>query len=972
MKIAPLHAGIQHYAWGDKRFIPGLLGIENQEGKPFAELWMGSHHDLPSEIEVEGRLVPLDEFIATATEEVLGSAVTREFGGQLPYLFKVLSAAAPLSIQTHPSMENARKGFIREDVAGIPLSAGNRNYRDSNHKPELFVALTEFFALRGFRPLEEIVKVLDEVPEYHALWPDFEPTSASLKGFYEKIMNLPQEHVDAELSTLIERLENADRQTRFTSVDREYWILQANREYTKEGHFDRGIFSIYLLNLVRLDPGEGMYLPAGILHAYLKGSGLEIMANSNNVIRGGLTPKHIDVPELLNNVSFEGAKPEILQPARLPGSREWVFKTPAREFELRRIEVRHEQPHRNGAEHSAEILIVIDVKGDTVVMVTSGGQSLHVSKGGVFYAPSGTTYTISCDQEAVLYKATVPQGSEVLFRGARQTALAFGTSGLRGLVTDITDLESYINTKGFLDYLFGIGDVAVGDVVCIAGDLRPSTDNEQGGIMQAVARAIEDAGLRVENLGKIPTPALTYYAMQQGWASVMVTGSHIPFDRNGIKFNKTSGEVLKADESGILEAVAAVRLTEYTRQEPESLFQNDGSFKEGLRPAMPPVNDDARQMYISRYLDFFPQQGLKGLRLVVFQHTAVGRELVVELLRKMGAEVIPMGRSEEFVAIDTEDITPDRLLFLQKMVDEAVREHGSVNALVSTDGDSDRPLLLGLDPDMRLRFFGGDLLGIVVADYLDADAISVPISANDAVDLHFNGKGIAPSKTKIGSPHVIKSMMEILSTDKNRVVGWEANGGFMTGSSVTRNGETLKPLPTRDAVLPLLAVLFSSLEQQCSLVELFDRLPPRYSKAGLIDAFPLETSRRLIQQFSPADGQVVEVRFEDTTVTLVFADGHSQPAPEPAATDQKEIQERLGLYFTPEDGFDAVERISTLDGVRIFFHNGDIAHIRPSGNAPQLRIYAVADSQTRANQIVEIGLREPDGILRKLEEGVGR
>jgi mannose-6-phosphate isomerase class I len=970
MKISPLHAGIQHYAWGDKIFIPDLLGIDNPEERPFAELWMGAHPDLPSKIEVNGGQIALNEFVMASAEEILGPAVTREFEGQLPYLLKILSAGAPLSIQTHPSKERAREGFSREDAAGIPHSAGHRNYRDTNHKPELIAALTNFYGLRGFRPLEEIARIPTDVPEFRSLWSEFEPTSAGLKLLYEKIMNLSQDRVDAILDPILGRLTEADKKRKFTRVDRAYWILRADREYAKEGHRDRGIFSIYLMNLVHLEPGDALYLPAGILHAYLEGSGMEIMANSNNVIRGGLTPKHVDVPELLHNVIFEGSAPEIIKPTRLPDSREWVFKTPVREFELRRIEVTEEQPHPNGSDHSAEILILVDVKGDAHVTVASDGKSLDLPKGGSFLAPFGVAYTIRTDRAAVLYKATVPQDPVPLFRGARPTALAFGTSGLRGLVTDITDLEAYINTRGFLDYLFRIGDVEKGDAVCIAGDRRPSTESEKGGIMRAVARAIEDAGLRVDNLGKIPTSALTYYALQKGWASVMVTGSHIPFDRNGIKFNRRSGEVLKADEPGILEAVARVRQTEYARSHGESLFNADGAFKEDLRPALPPINVNAVHDYLRRYINFFPPQGLKGQRILFFQHTAVGRDLLLELFRKLGAEVFPAGRSEEFVAIDTEDITAERLRDLQDMADDAIREHGPIHAVLSTDGDSDRPLILGIDPDNKVRFFGGDLLGIVVADYLDADAISVPISANDAVDLHFEKRGVKPNKTKIGSPYVIKSMEEARSAGKSRVVGWEANGGFLTGSSIRKNERTLEALPTRDAVLPMLAALFSSLEKKCSLVELFDRLPPRYSKAGLIDEFPQETSRALIQQFSPADEQIKEVRFEEEKVTLVFVDGHFETASASAATEQRELRQRLAACFSPEGGFDDVVRINTIDGVRIYFRNGDIAHIRPSGNAPQLRIYAVANTQTRANDIVEMGLREPDGLLRKLEAEV--
>lgn len=970
MSIFQLHSRVQHYAWGDRDFIPALLGMENPDGRPFAELWLGAHPDLPSTIEVNGKPALLNEFFAAAAEENLGPAVAREFGGQLPYLFKVLSAAAPLSIQTHPSKEQARSGFAREDAASIPRSARNRNYRDTNHKPELIAALTAFYGLRGFRPLKEIAQALRDVPEFRALMSDFQPSSACLKSLYEKIMNLSQDGVDSILTPLIERLKEADQKTPFTRDDREYWVLRANREYSKGSHRDRGIFSVYLLNLVHLKPGEAVYLPAGILHAYLEGSGIEIMANSNNVIRGGLTSKHVDVPELLDNVTFEGAASEIIHPTQLPGTQEWVFKTPFREFELRRIEVTQEQPHRNGSNHSADILVICDVKGDAPVTVTSGEDKLDLRKGDAFLAPYGHAYTIVTSSAATLFKATVPQDSTPLFRGVRPTALAFGTSGLRGLVTDITDLEAYINTRGFLDYLFRTGDVAEDETVCIAGDRRPSTESADGGIMTAVARAIEDAGLKVDNLGKIPTPALVYHALQQGRPSVMVTGSHIPFDRNGIKFNKRRGEVLKSDERGILEAVARLRHTEYARPDRDSLFQDDAIFKKGLRPTLPPVNDAARHDYLRRYLDFFPAYGLRGLRVVFFQHSAVGRDLLVELLRQLGAEVIPAGRSEEFVAIDTEDITHERLHDLQGMADDAIAEHGPIHAVLSTDGDSDRPLVLGIDQHNKVRFFGGDLLGIVVADYLDADAISVPISANDAVDLHFAPRGVTPVKTRIGSPYVIKSMQEAQAAGKARVVGWEANGGFLTGSSIRKDNRTLEPLPTRDAVLPLLAVLFSAIEKRCSLTELFAQLPPRYSKAGLLDGFPQEKSRRLIQRFSPGDDRVQEVQFEGDAVHLVFSDEHSETASKSATAELHDTRQRLGTYFTSERGFDDVIRINTIDGLRVCFRNGDIGHIRPSGNAPQLRIYAVANTQTRANDIVEMSIREPNGLLRNLEAGV--
>jgi len=504
------------------------------------------------------------------------------------------------------------------------------------------------------------------------------------------------------------------------------------------------------------------------------------------------------------------------------------------------------------------------------------------------------------------------------FRGRTPTALEFGTSGLRGLVTDITDLEAYINTRGFLDYV----DAHDGSV-SLAGDLRPSTDR----ILIAVARAIADAGCTVDYLGKIPTPALTYYALSNKRPSVMVTGSHIPFDRNGIKFNKREGEVLKDDEPGILKAVASVREEEYSRSRDDSPFRDNGML--GEPEPLPSVNANGAELYLRRYLDFFPPSGLLGKRVIVFEHSAVGRGLLVEILTRLGARVVATRRSETFIPVDTEDITAERLADLQEMADA----EGGADAIVSTDGDSDRPLVAGLDHEGKVRFFGGDLLGIIVAKYLGADAVAIPISANDAVDIELDNV----TKTKIGSPYVVKAMQ---TCKGERVVGWEANGGFLTGSPIEKDGRTLEPLPTRDAVLPIVCALYASSEKKCSLTELFDELPPRFSKAGLIDEFPREASLAIIDKFTPGD--------------------FSASAAE------------LSQFFTPELGFDAITDMNTIDGLRIYFANGDIAHIRPSGNAPQLRIYAVANTRGRAEKIVSMALKEPDGILRSLAHSIQR
>lgn len=510
------------------------------------------------------------------------------------------------------------------------------------------------------------------------------------------------------------------------------------------------------------------------------------------------------------------------------------------------------------------------------------------------------------------------------FRGKHPTALKFGTSGLRGLVSDITDLEAYINTSGFLDFLGGESRT-----VAIAGDLRPSTDR----ILGAVARAILDAGARVDYLGKIPTPALTHYALERNLPSVMVTGSHIPFDRNGIKFNKPEGEVLKEDEPKILKAVARVRDEEYRRSRDESPFDDDGMIEGELCRPLPPVNQEGTEAYLRRYLDFFPPSGLRGKRIIVFQHSAVGRRLLVEILTRLGATVIPTRSSDEFVPIDTEDITAERLVELQEMADAESDGAHAPDAIVSTDGDSDRPLVAGLDADGKVRFFGGDLLGIVVARYLGADAAVVPVSVNDAVDRALQNV----TKTKIGSPYVVDGMRRAKG---DVVVGWEANGGFLTGSVIERDGRFLQPLPTRDAVLPILCALYASAEKKCSLAELFAELPPRFSKAGLLDDVSRDASLEILERFTPREpGELAPITAE------------------------------LSKVFTSSLGFDAITDIDTTDGLRIFFANGDVAHIRPSGNAPQLRIYAVADTEARAEEIVALALREPNGILRSLAKG---
>jgi phosphomannomutase len=522
--------------------------------------------------------------------------------------------------------------------------------------------------------------------------------------------------------------------------------------------------------------------------------------------------------------------------------------------------------------------------------------------------------------------------------------LKFGTSGRRGKVVDLTQLEIYTNVTGELEYLLSLessqGGVSKGDDFYFAYDLRPSSielvENGRGGIAQAVVQAVADKGLKAINLGAIPTPALTYYALSHGKGSIMVTGSHIPFDRNGYKLNTSKGELLKKDEAPINASVERVRERLLEHSANDSLFDEQGCLRSGNTDLLK-VLGAGRDAYVTRYLDFFPNQPLAGLKLLVYQHSAVGRDVLVEILSQLGAKCTPAGRSSTFVPIDTEAVDIEQLNTIQKLIDETGQ---SFDAVVSTDGDSDRPLLVAPDGDANgnkgLRFFGGDLLGMIVAEYLGADAVVVPISSNDAIDRGALASVLEP-KTKIGSPYVIAGMETATKSGRKCVCGWEANGGFLTASDIERDGNVLKALPTRDAVLPLLCVLSAARQRKMSVPELFATLPARFSRASLLRNFARSASLRILARFS-----------------------QQQPI--------EAVKKELRGIFTKHQGFSEISRIDYTDGLRLIFDNGDVAHVRPSGNADELRIYAVADTQARADEIVEMGVKQPHGLLRLLEK----
>ncbi len=415
MDFFKLKGAIQHYDWGGTRFIPSLLSRSNDENKPFAELWIGAHNRGSAYVETDEGQVGLDVLIAQNPEEFLGKNIAQAFGGQFPFLLKVLDAQKMLSIQVHPSMEQARAGFAAEEARKVPIDAPERNYKDRNHKPEVHMALTEFWMLHGFRPAEEIAELLlknqafqplAEALSSHLEKSDFEKNDGSefLRALYQHVMELPQEKVDAILRPMMSVLTPKYARNELEKKSPEFWAARAASDFPrKSGSFDRGVFSIYFLNLLRLRPGEGTFQPAGTLHAYLEGTNIELMSNSDNVLRGGLTRKHIDVPELLKTISFEGGKPRIITGTEV-SMNEAIYETPIKDFQLSRIKLSFSCPFQINENRGPDALIVLDGKA----RVSVGEKSLNLRKGDVLFIKAGKPYAMHTDISATICRATAP------------------------------------------------------------------------------------------------------------------------------------------------------------------------------------------------------------------------------------------------------------------------------------------------------------------------------------------------------------------------------------------------------------------------------------------------------------------------------------------------------------------------------------------------------------------------------------
>jgi len=397
-KIFKLKGKVQHYAWGGYEFIPHWLGIPNTEHKPFAEYWMGAHPSASSDIVTPNGSLSLNELIKGFPEITIGNNVQQKFG-ELPYLFKILDVHEMLSIQVHPTKEEAIKGFEEEEAKGIPVGAATRNYKDKNHKPEVMVALSEFWLLHGFLQQESLKKVLQSVPEFEKFVSLFK--NDDYKKLYQHVMEMSQNEVNALLTPLVHRELQRKKDNELTKDQPGWWVTKLFEHQTSVENIDRGIFSVYFFNIVKANPGEAIFQGAGIPHAYLEGQNVELMANSDNVLRGGLTPKHIDVPELLKHTTFKGVAPNIMMGEQMkPGEKN--YSCPVDDFGISKIELKQSQTYR-GTASSLEIIVAIDGE-----MQISGTNNLSIKRGEAAAILCGETYNISTPSSVMAYKAFVP------------------------------------------------------------------------------------------------------------------------------------------------------------------------------------------------------------------------------------------------------------------------------------------------------------------------------------------------------------------------------------------------------------------------------------------------------------------------------------------------------------------------------------------------------------------------------------
>lgn len=477
-------------------------------------------------------------------------------------------------------------------------------------------------------------------------------------------------------------------------------------------------------------------------------------------------------------------------------------------------------------------------------------------------------------------------------------AVGFGTSGVRALVSDLTPDVVSAYARAFVRRLRG-GEAP--QQTCVVGwDLRSSSP----AIAAAVCAGLAREGVRPIIEGVCPTPALALRAARLRAPAIIITGSHIPFDRNGVKFYTPQGEITKADET----AIASTQAQSLVEDEP-ALAQAVATW--AARTAGPVAGAAARE-YAQR-LSALAGSGLAGMRVGVYQHSAAGRDLLVDVLERAGAQVIAVGRSEAFIPIDTEAVSAED----ERMAAAWCRQH-RLDALVSTDGDGDRPWVC----DEQGAFLRGDLLGALCARRLCADAVATPVNSNSVVEACCAFGRVA--RTRIGSPYVIEAMEALAREGCTRVVGYEANGGFLTQSPVTVDAVELAPLPTRDSGLPILLALRIARESRRPLSALADMLPPRRTASGSVKGIPAARSSAFLARLRDSEAEL--------GAFLAFTGAR------PVACDE-------------------------TDGLRVTLSSGEVAHLRPSGNAPEFRFYAEAATQQQADALLAHAL---DAIENRL------
>lgn len=454
------------------------------------------------------------------------------------------------------------------------------------------------------------------------------------------------------------------------------------------------------------------------------------------------------------------------------------------------------------------------------------------------------------------------------------SGIAFGTSGARGLVKDFSPAVCSAFTQSFLQTMarrYSFSAVAIGI------DNRPSSP-----VMAQHCAAIAQAmGLAVHYYGVLPTPALALQAAKEQIPAIMITGSHIPFDRNGIKFYRPDGEISKADEQSILSCADTLLHT---------------------TPSTLTADGKAAHAYLQRYREICPVNCLKGKHIGIYEHSSAGRDLYHQLLTELGAKVTRLERTDHFVPIDTEAVS--------EADQQKAREWATTyrfDAIFSTDGDGDRPLIA----DENGNWLRGDTVGLLTAKALKIQALAVPINANSAIDLCGNFTKV--QRTRIGSPYVIEGM-QLLQRQYASVAGFEANGGFLLASDIKVNSHELSALPTRDALLPFIAIML--LAEGKPLSALSRELPQRFTASERIQNVPAELSQKLLAL---------------------------------AASQPELILQQLGMTDT------TTQDIDQTDGIRLTLSNGQILHFRASGNAPELRIYSEADTDITAKHLAQLG-----------------